>query len=66
MSFIDKVNAALPEGIPQEMKQTPKTRQQILRNNIRYYTSQGYSKERLIEEGFFTKEDFDLAEAADL
>lgn len=66
MALIDDLNKVLQEDIPKQMEQTPKTKQQILRNNIRYYTSQGYSKERLIAEGFFTKEDFDLAEAADL
>lgn len=66
MAILDKLNATLPEDIPQQMNQTPKTRQQILRSNIRYYTSQGWTKERLIAEGFFTQEDFDIAEGEDL
>ena len=66
MAVIDEVNKTIPEGVRQQMKQTKKTKQQILRSNIRYYTNQGWTKEELLREGFFTQEQFDLAEADDV
>lgn len=56
---IDAVNETITDGKKKRMKFTPLTKQAITKSNIQYYLGNGWSKEELIKEGCFTKEDFE-------
>lgn len=60
--FMDKVNLLFKDGERRVMKKTQATKDAIIRANINYYVTQGWTKEELIIKGFFTKEDFDVYE----
>lgn len=55
---LDKLNKKITDGEKREMEYTLATQKAITRSNIEYYLSRGASKETLIKNGFFTKEDF--------
>lgn len=58
---IDAVNETITDGEKKRMKFTPATKQAITKSNIQYYLGNGWQKEELIKNGFFTKEDFEEA-----
>lgn len=60
--FMDKVNLIFKDGERRAMKKTQATKDAIIRANINYYITQGWTKEQLITKGFFTKEDFNVYE----
>lgn len=63
LADLDKLNYVITDGQRYEMECTEATRKANLRANIQYYLGNGWTKERLIAEGFFKEEDFeDVAE----
>lgn len=58
---IDLVNESITDGEKKRMKFTPATKQAITKSNIEYYLGQGWSKEELIKNKFFTEKDFEEA-----
>lgn len=62
LSELDKQNTILPQDIRYKMQTTPATRKAIIKSNISYYLTEGWSKQELIKQGFFTEEDFKLYE----
>lgn len=58
---LDKVNSTIKDNSRYEMKMTTATKRAIMKSNISYYLGNGWTKEELIEKGFFKAEDFDDA-----
>lgn len=56
---LDKVNSTIKDNSRYEMKMTTTTKRAITKSNISYYLGNGWTKEELIEKGFFKAEDFD-------
>lgn len=56
---LDKLNTHVEVDTRYEMRQTEATKRAIKQSNIRYYLGNGWTKEQLIENGFFKPEDFD-------
>lgn len=56
---IDIMNQSITDGKKREFQQTQATKDAILFSNIDYYLGTGWSEKELINEGFFTKEDFE-------
>lgn len=60
LADLDALNQTITDGKRYEMKQTQATKDDIIYRNICYYLGNGWSKEELIKEGFFTEEDFKI------
>lgn len=58
---LDKVNSTIKDNSHYEMTMTAATKRAITKSNISYYLGNGWTKEELIEKGFFKAEDFDDA-----
>lgn len=56
---IDKINQSITDGKKRELPKTQATKDAILFSNIDYYLGNGWSEKELINEGFFTKEEFE-------
>lgn len=56
---LDKVNSTIKDNSRYGMKMTTTTKHAITKSNISYYLGNGWTKEELIEKGFFKAEDFD-------
>ena len=56
---LDKLNTHAEVDTQYEMCQTEATKRAIIKLNISYYLGNGWTKEQLIENGFFKQEDFD-------
>lgn len=59
LNELDAINDTLKEDVRHQMKTTEATKRAITKSNISYYLGNGWTKEALIEKGFFKKEDFD-------
>lgn len=57
---IDLLNSYITDGERREMEKTQATKNAILCSNIKYYLREGWTQEKLISKGFFTKEEFDI------
>lgn len=58
---LDVVNRALKSNKRHAMQSTEATKKAILKSNLRYYLNEGWTKEQLIDAGFFTKEEINDA-----
>ena len=56
---LDALNTHAEVDTRYEMRQTEATKRAIIKSNISYYLGNGWTKEQLIENGFFKQEDFD-------
>lgn len=56
---LDALNIHAEVDTRYEMRQTEATKRAIMKSNISYYLGNGWTKEQLIEKGFFKPEDFD-------
>lgn len=56
---LDALNTHAEVDTRYEMRQTEATKRAIIKSNISYYLGNGWTKEELIEQGFFKPEDFD-------
>ena len=56
---LDALNTHAEVDTRYEMRQTEATKRAITKSNISYYLGNGWTKEQLIEKGFFKPEDFD-------
>ena len=56
----DALNQTITDGKRYEMRKTQATKDDITYRNICYYLGNGWSKEELLREGFFTEEDFKI------
>ena len=56
---LDELNTHAEVDTRYEMRQTEATKRAIMKSNISYYLGNGWTKEQLIEKGFFKQEDFD-------
>lgn len=56
---LDTLNTHAEVDTRYEMRQTEATKRAIIKSNISYYLGNGWTKEQLIEKGFFKPEDFD-------
>lgn len=58
LNELDCLNYTIKDGTRHQMKMTDATKRAIIKSNISYYLGNGWTKEALIEEGFFKEEDF--------
>jgi hypothetical protein len=58
LNELDCLNYTIEDGTRHQMKMTDATKRAIIKSNILYYLGNGWTKEALIEEGFFKEEDF--------
>ena len=56
---INDYNDHITDGLKREMPQTEATKKAIIKSNIKYYIGNGWTKEELIQRGFFKEEDFE-------
>lgn len=59
LNELDCLNYTIEDGARHQMKMTDATKRAIIKSNISYYLGNGWTKETLIEKGFFKEEDFD-------
>lgn len=62
LANLDALNQTITNGKRHEMRKTQATKDDITYRNICYFLGNGWTKEELIKEGFFTEEDFEIYE----
>lgn len=60
LADLDALNQTITNGKRHEMNQTQATKEDITYKNICYYLGNGWTREELLREGFFTEEDFKI------
>ena len=58
--FIDDLNLHITDGEKKQLPQTQATKNAILVSNINYYLGNGWTREQLINQGFYTEKDFEI------
>lgn len=61
-SFIDDLNLHITDGEKKQLPQTQATKNAILVSNINYYLGSGWTREELINKGFYTERDFKIVD----
>ena len=58
--FIDDLNLRITDGEKKQLRQTQATKNAILVSNINYYLGNGWTREQLINQRFYTEKDFEI------
>ena len=58
--FIDDLNLHITDNEKKQLPQTQATKNAILVSNINYYLGNGWTREQLINKGFYTEKDFKI------